>query len=290
MQAGPILRTSCTLILKPYWSYRDELAVKDGVMFKGRHIIIPTTLKQQVLDQLHTNHMGIEKTKLLTYKSVYWPSINVDIEKYIISCATCLECQQMQPKENIIHHDIPLRPWEVLGTDIFHFNNKNYLCIVDYHSKFPVAKRLEGLSAESLITTIKVKFTEYGIPHKLMSDAGTNFVSDKFWKFCNSINVEQTVSLAYHHQNNERAEFGGDINMTLLQICTTLLGQGLPSLATLMFNRQVWGIIPVLDCKPIGKDNDDEHHSKLIDRQHKNNNDASPEFVSLLIGSAVAVQ
>ena len=34
--------------------------------------------------------------------------------------------------------------------------------------------------------------------------------------------------------------------------------------------------MPVLDCKPIGKDNDDEHHSKLIDRQHKNNNDASP--------------
>ena len=65
--------------------------------------------------------------------------------------------------------------------DIFHFNNKNYLCIVDYHSKFPLVKRLGGLSAESLITTIKVIFTEYGIPQKLMSDAGTNFVSDKAW-------------------------------------------------------------------------------------------------------------
>ena len=28
---------------------------------KGRHIIIPAVLKQQVLDQLHTNHMGIKK-------------------------------------------------------------------------------------------------------------------------------------------------------------------------------------------------------------------------------------
>ena len=54
-------------------------------MLKGRHIVIPTTLKQQVLDQLHTNHMGIEKTKLLTHESVYWPSINADIEKYIKS-------------------------------------------------------------------------------------------------------------------------------------------------------------------------------------------------------------
>ena len=133
--------------LKPYWSYRDELAIIDGVMLKGRHISIPTSLKQQVLDQPHTKHMGIEKTKLLTCESVSWSDINVVIKKYIKSCATCLEFQQMQPKEKIVHYDILLRPWEVLGADVFHFNNKNYLCIVDYHSKFPMVKRLEGLSA-----------------------------------------------------------------------------------------------------------------------------------------------
>ena len=33
----------------------------------------------------------------------------------------------MQPKDKIIYHDIPLRPWEVLGADVFCFNNKNYL-------------------------------------------------------------------------------------------------------------------------------------------------------------------
>ena len=41
-------------------------------------------------------------------------------------------------------------------TDIFHFKNKHYLCIVDYNSKFPVIKRLEGLSAENLINTVKI--------------------------------------------------------------------------------------------------------------------------------------
>ena len=146
--------------------------------------------------------MGIEKTKLLACESVYWSDINADIEKYIKSCATCLEFQQMQPKEKIIHQDIPSRLWGVLGTNVFHFNNKNYLCIVDYHSKFSVVKRLEGLSAENLMTTVKVIFTEYSIPCNLMSDTGTNFVSDEFWKFCNSINVKQVVSSAYHHQSN----------------------------------------------------------------------------------------
>ena len=68
------------------------------------------------------------------------------------------------------------------------------------------------------------------------------------------------------------ADSGGDLNMALLQICTNLLGQGLPSPATLMLNRQVCGIMPVLDCKPVGQECDDKHHSKLVDRQNKNNN------------------
>ena len=148
---------------------------------KGTWIIIPTDLKQQVLDQLHTSHMGIEETKLLRCESIYWVNINTDIEKHIKNCNTCLEFQQTQPKAEIMHHEIPHRPWEVLGADVFHFNNKNYLCIVDYHSKCPVVKR-----TDNLIATAKVIFAEYGIPQKLMSDAGTNFVSDKFRKFCRS--------------------------------------------------------------------------------------------------------
>ena len=74
----------------------------------------------------------------------------------------------MQPKEKIIHHGIPLMPWEVVRADVFHFNNKNYSCVVDYNSKFPVIKRLEGLSVENLINTVKIKiiFAKYGIPQK----------------------------------------------------------------------------------------------------------------------------
>ena len=78
--------------------------------------------------------------------------------------------------------------------------------------------------------------------------------------------------------------------MSLLQICTTPLGQGLASLATLLFNRLVCSIMPVIDKKSVGGDYDDEHHSKLVKRQHKNNNDASPIFASIPTGSAVVVQ
>ena len=118
----------------------------------------------------------------------------------------CLEFQQTQPKEKIILHDIPLRTWEVLGADVFQFNNKNYLCIIDYHSKYPVVKRMEGLSTENLITRAKVIFAEYGILCKFMSDAGTNFISDRFRKFYSSLNIKQALLSAYHHQSNGKVK------------------------------------------------------------------------------------
>ena len=48
--------------IKPYWSIKDDISVIDGVIMKGRCIMIPKVLQQQALDQLHVNYVGIEKT------------------------------------------------------------------------------------------------------------------------------------------------------------------------------------------------------------------------------------
>ena len=131
--------------IRMYWSFRDDMAGIDGITMKGRHVIIPEVLKAQMLDQLHINHMGIEKTKLLACKSIYWVNINDDIENFIKKCTTCLTFQQIQPKDKMLHHDIPVRPWDIIVMDMFTLNNKYYLCVVDYHSKFPIIKKAEDL-------------------------------------------------------------------------------------------------------------------------------------------------
>ena len=45
--------------------------------------------------------------------------------------------------------------------------------------------------------------------------------------------------------------------------------------------------MPVIVRKPMGRDTDDEHHTMLIGRQCKNNNDASPVFAPISIGPTV---
>ena len=65
--------------------FRDDMAVTDGVVFKGQCIVIPEALQQQALKQLHINHMGIEKTRPLACKPVYWIGMYLDTENHIKS-------------------------------------------------------------------------------------------------------------------------------------------------------------------------------------------------------------
>ena len=71
-------------------SYSD-LSVKNGLIMKGKHIIIPETLQQEVLEQLHRGHQGMVKCKERARVSVWWPKINKDIEEFVRKCSIC--CQ-----------------------------------------------------------------------------------------------------------------------------------------------------------------------------------------------------
>ena len=100
-------------------------------------------------------------------------------------------------KRKIIHHDISGKPWEGIEVDMSTLNNKNYLCIVDYHSKFPIVKKAENMSTDKLILTCIVIFSEFGLPKKIISDAVGNFISDKSKQLCKNMNIEQATSSSY---------------------------------------------------------------------------------------------
>ena len=56
-------------------------------------IIISAALQDKALKELHINHMGIEKTMLLAYRSIYWITIHTDTEKTVVNCPTCFNFQ-----------------------------------------------------------------------------------------------------------------------------------------------------------------------------------------------------
>ena len=54
----------------------------DGIAMKGKWIIITFMLQDQILEQLYSNQMGIEKTRVLARKSVYWGQYECSHKKY----------------------------------------------------------------------------------------------------------------------------------------------------------------------------------------------------------------
>ena len=59
----------------------------------------------------------------------------------------------------------------------------HFLCVVDYHTKFPIVKEVGKLFTDILITCHIFIFVKDGFPKKIMSDVGTYFISDKFKDF-----------------------------------------------------------------------------------------------------------
>ena len=98
----PRTKVELHINIRPYWSYRDDLAVIDGVVMKGGCIIVPQELKQQVLDQLHLNHMSVEKTKLLVCELVYWVNINSNIENHVKTVTHALNFSRHSPRRKYI--------------------------------------------------------------------------------------------------------------------------------------------------------------------------------------------
>ncbi len=142
-----------------------------------------------ILAKLHEGHQGVEKTKLRAKDCVYWLDINKHIEKTVRQCPTCQEYQQTQTKETLIPHEIPTRPWQVLGTDLFHFEGANYLIVADYmyYSKFPFIRKMPlHCTSEAVGTATKRLFSEQGIPEKIISDNGRHFDSSQYKAFTDS--------------------------------------------------------------------------------------------------------
>ena len=50
--------------LKPYWPLRDDISVEDGLILLGSSVIVPESLRDKILQQIHGGHFGIEKCKL----------------------------------------------------------------------------------------------------------------------------------------------------------------------------------------------------------------------------------
>ena len=75
--------------LKPYIQQKDELSIHDGCLMWGIRVIVPSRFRPVLLDEQHNAHSGIVRMKAVCRSLMWWPGIDLDIERTVNSCDTC---------------------------------------------------------------------------------------------------------------------------------------------------------------------------------------------------------
>ena len=115
-------------MLHPFWMFREELTIENGLILKGTGIIIPNNQCKAILKLIHEGHLGLNKCKLRAKETGYWPGLNEQLEDLVLNCELCLKYSTAKCKLEpslTLGQEVPLYPWTKLATDIFHFKRSH---------------------------------------------------------------------------------------------------------------------------------------------------------------------
>ena len=89
-----------------------------------------------------------------------------------------------------------------VANDIFEFKGHSYLTITCQFNGYIVVRRIKFHTVQETISGFASIFAEFSIPHTILSDCGTNYISSQFADFCKELNITLTYSSTEHHSSN----------------------------------------------------------------------------------------
>ena len=129
----------------------------------------------------------------------------------------CRKNQQQRPQP-LLQPEPPQLPWQKVGTDLFEWEQKHYLLVVDYYSRYIEIACLANTTTNEVLKHTKSIFVRHGIPEVLISDNGPQYTSSQFADFAKTYGFKHATSSPYMHpQTNGEAERAVGIVKRLLQ-------------------------------------------------------------------------
>ena len=194
--------------LKAYSNRREEISLELGCLMWGTRVIIPSKLRNHVLNLLHATHIGMVGMKSLARSYVWWSGIDNNIEEAVQRCDTCGKHGRSLPK-------LQDHPW-VKATGPFQrvhidyagpFLNNMWLVLQDSYSKWPEVIRMnKNSSAPATVKALRHIFARTGVPMTVVSDNGTQFVADETEDFFRANGVKHVTCPTYSPKSNGLCE------------------------------------------------------------------------------------
>lgn len=260
MQGWPERRDELLPELRKYWCFRDEMAVYDGLIFKSNQVLIPQSLRKDMLTKVHSGHSGIQSCIRRAKQVLFWIGMSKDIQEMVEACSIWQRHQRSNTKHTILLKDIPGLPFERVASDLFHFKGKEYLLLVDSYSGYFDMKQLPETTSKQVIKQLKEWFSVHGIPQVLETDNGPQYACEECRRFCREWGFDHQTSSPHFPRANGLAERfvqvaktmlkkcsedGSDIHLALLHMRNTPRSNSIPSPNERLMGRLVRSNMPM---------------------------------------------
>lgn len=215
----------------------DEFYLEDNVLFRlprfsrkiskcSAQIVIPRSLINIALELVHSSsiacHQGFLRTLERARDNFYWPNMAKDV-KYHVTC--CINCQKRKWQGREIGQlgEFPpvSYPMERVGVDLIglptsYSGNQYILTVIDHFSKYVSAYPLPDKSADTVTRAMVTFISENSVPKEIVSDRGSEFISELFTKTCALLKARNKFTTAFHPMANGLTEkANGTIKKTL---------------------------------------------------------------------------
>ena len=205
----------------------DQVVERDGLWYHlwakkqqpghVEQLLLPKPYREVVCKLAHSvpmaGHLGRDKTISRVTQRFYWPTVFQDVADF---CRSCPECQRTakgnQLKVPLVPLPVMKEPFERIAMDIVgplprsKKGNQYILVVCDYATRYPEAFPLRSISAETVAEHLMQLFSRVGIPKEILSDQGTNFMSQLLRELYNLLNINQIRTSPYHPQTDGLVE------------------------------------------------------------------------------------
>lgn len=192
-------------LLKKYFKIRRSLYSSEGCLMFGNRVAIPMSLRNKILDILHSDHIGIVRSKLVARSYVWWFNMDQDIESKIKCCHVCQSTQNSQ-KPIIKSWSEESKPWSRIHVDLLETHKSKMLLIVDSFSKWVECFLMSSTNVNNVIEKLNECFARFSVPSVIVSDNGPPFNSLEFSNYCKDRQVRLLHTAPYNPRSNGLAE------------------------------------------------------------------------------------
>jgi hypothetical protein len=175
--------------------------------------------KQKIFQEIHDKpiggHLGMNRTydRLKLFTS--WPGMKQELEEYIRECEICQKNKNTQNKTKMPMKltTTPEVVWEKCALDIVGpltqtlDGNRYILTFQDELSKYTLAIPIERQDAVTIAKVfVEEVILKFGIPQMILTDQGSNFMSEIFTNVCKLLKIKKIKCTAYHPETNGALE------------------------------------------------------------------------------------